>query len=122
MDEREDEQRRLLGEALKRAGLTGAQLWLHYFSLGGDAGEYEVDAYIHGSLSLPVLQRDLLAHAANELIAQQPRPYAPYHDEVTATGPAGPEDVADGRGWDSGPGRDAGFPDPEAETEGGFGP
>ncbi|MCC9205962.1 hypothetical protein [Arthrobacter sp. zg-Y769] len=57
---------------------------MRYFSIGGAAGEYEVDAYINGSLSLPPLQRDILAHAANELIDQLPaRPRAPYCAEVT---------------------------------------
>lgn len=79
----EPEQRRRLREALSQAGLGVSQLWMQYFSIGGEAGEYEVDAYLNGSLSLPPLQRDVLAHAANELIDNlPPRLRAPYCDEV----------------------------------------
>ena len=76
------EQARLLREALDRAGVEVKQLWFHYFTLGGHAGETEVEAYLHHCLSLPALQRDLLAHAANELIAQLPPLRAPYTSDL----------------------------------------
>ena len=76
------EQARLLRQAVHRAGVTRDQLWLHYFSLGGEAGETEVDAYLHQSFSLPPFQRDLLAHAANELIARIPPQQAPYVSDL----------------------------------------
>ncbi|WP_188539492.1 hypothetical protein [Kocuria dechangensis] len=76
------EQARLLRQAIHRAGIARDQLWLHYFSLGGEAGEIEVDAYLHQSFALPPFQRDLLAHAANELIARIPRPRAPYVSDL----------------------------------------
>lgn len=47
------EQARLLRLAIHRVGITRDQLWLHYFSLGGEAGETEVDAYLHHSFALP---------------------------------------------------------------------
>jgi len=79
----ESKQARLLAVAIDRAGITAGELWLRYFSIGGSAGEYEVEAYLHGLHSLPVLQRDLLAHAANELIDELPPiPRAPYSDAV----------------------------------------
>ncbi|MCQ1951249.1 MULTISPECIES: hypothetical protein [Arthrobacter] len=79
----EPEQRQLLKKALEDARLTVPEVWMKYFSIGGAAGEYEIDAYINGSLSLPPFQRDILAHAANELIDQLPaRPRAPYSAEV----------------------------------------
>ena len=79
----EPEQRALLKRAMDQAGIGMPQLWMKFFSLGGDAGEYEVDAYLNGSLSLPPLQRDILAHAANELIDDlPPRLRAPYSNEV----------------------------------------
>jgi hypothetical protein len=59
--------------------------WLNYFSIGGAVGEYEVEAYLQGLLSLPRLQRDLLAMAANELIDAVPRLRAPYADDLTET-------------------------------------
>lgn len=76
------EQARLLHEIIGRAGIEGKQLWFHYFTLGGHAGEIEVDAYLHHCLSLPGLQRDLLAHAANELIHRQPPLRAPYTSDL----------------------------------------
>jgi hypothetical protein len=80
----EQEQSRLLRQALLRSGLKHGDLWLRYFSIGGTVGEYEVDAYIQSLLSLPPGQRDLLAHAANELIDElPPLPRAPYLEDLT---------------------------------------
>jgi hypothetical protein len=81
-------QRQGLLAAIRAAGLPLGKLWIRYFGLGGTVGEYEVDAYLQGMLALPPLQRDLLAHAANELIDEiPPLPRAPYSEE-TASGPA----------------------------------
>ncbi len=94
-------QRIHLLRAVRHAQIEASELWLHYFGLGGDAGEYEVEAYLHGSFTLPPLQRDLLAHAANELIDRLPPPLrAPY-----STDPA-----------DSGSRRDAPPPEQDAEA------
>jgi len=79
----EQKQSRLLSRALTSAGITTGDLWLRYFSIGGYVGEYEVDAYIQSLLSLPPYDRDLLAHAANELIDElPPRPRAPYVEDL----------------------------------------
>lgn len=79
----EQEQSRLLRKALARAGIRHGDLWLRYFSIGGAVGEYEVDAYIQSMMSLPADQRDLLAHAANELIDEiPPLRRAPYMDDL----------------------------------------
>lgn len=101
----EPEQRRQLRKALAQAGIGIPELWMRYFSVGGEAGEYEVDAYLSGSLSLPPLQRDILAHAANELIDDlPPRLRAPYSDDIgrdraesnrSDGGAAGPHDSSD---------------------------
>ena len=89
-DPNEPEQRRRLRAAMKAADIPVAELWLKYFGLSGDAGEYEVEAYLQGLLSLPPVQRDLLALAANELIDDLPRPRAPYSDDFDgADGPGG---------------------------------
>lgn len=85
-DPNEPEQRRRLRAAIRAADVPVSELWLKYFSLSGDAGEYEVEAYLQGLLSLPAVQRDLLALAANELIDELPRPRAPYSDDF-GTGP-----------------------------------
>ena len=76
------EQARLLLEVIGRAGIEGKHLWFHYFTLGGHAGEVEVEAYLHDCLGLPAFQRDLLAHAANELIDRRPPLRAPYTSEL----------------------------------------
>lgn len=76
-----EEQGRLLQQALTRAGITLEQLWSFYLYLGGTAHRVEIDAYLHNSLKLPRAQRDLLAHAANNLIARLPPPQAPYSTE-----------------------------------------
>ncbi|GAA1753454.1 hypothetical protein [Kocuria aegyptia] len=76
------EQARLLHEVIGRAGIEVKQLWFRYFTLGGNAGEMEVEAYLHHCLELPAFQRDLLSHAANELIKGQPPLRAPYTFEL----------------------------------------
>ncbi len=81
-DPHESQQQRMLAVALKSVQINVGEHWLKYFSLGGEVGEYEVEAYLQGLLSLPVLQRDLLAMAANELIDKFPQGNAPYSDEL----------------------------------------
>ncbi|GEO94384.1 hypothetical protein [Kocuria turfanensis] len=76
------EQARRLRATMVAAGIDRDRLWLSYFSIGGEVSELEVDAYLHHSLSLPPLQRDLLAQAANELVAAQAPPPAPYVDDL----------------------------------------
>lgn len=110
-DPHEPEQRRRLRAALRTADISVSELWLKYFGLSGDAGEYEVEAYLQGLLSLPPVQRDLLAMAANELIDDRPRPRAPYSDDFGAgrgpqgsvPGPAASEIQEDSSGHQTGP-------------------
>ncbi|ACL41216.1 conserved hypothetical protein [Pseudarthrobacter chlorophenolicus A6] len=97
-DPNEPEQRRRLRAAIKAADIPLSELWLNYFSLSGDAGQYEVEAYLQGLLPLPAIQRDLPALAANEIIDDLPGPRAPYsydfcdesgrEDEGAGAGPA----------------------------------
>ncbi|WP_458779619.1 hypothetical protein [Arthrobacter sp. D3-16] len=105
-DPNEPEQRRRLRSALKAADILVSELWLKYFGMSGDAGEYEVEAYLQGLLSLPPVQRDLLALAANELIDDLPRPRAPYSDDFdggTATAPEAADSRDDGTRRQAGP-------------------
>jgi hypothetical protein len=88
----QDEQRRALALAFSRAGLTPEQLWTRYFALGGAAGLMEVEAYLHGLMPLPALQRDMLAHAINERLDEltwpQRVPYTfPARGSSPRTGP-----------------------------------
>jgi GAF domain-containing protein len=67
-------QQRSTAVAWRSGGLTVEDLWTRYFAVGGEAGLLEVDAYLNGLAGLPALQRDMLAHAANE-----------HLDELTST-------------------------------------
>jgi hypothetical protein len=86
----EDEQRLRFEETLRNADLSIGELYLRYFSIGGIAGQFEVEAYIHGAIALPPLQRDILSHALNErldeLDSQEGR--APYSQESEDAGRA----------------------------------
>jgi hypothetical protein len=64
----EDEQRQGFRLAFEVAPLTLEQIWIKYFGIGGKAGLTEVQAYVYGALSLPPLERDILAHALNETL------------------------------------------------------
>ena len=91
----ESEQRRRFAASLRHADVSMEELWLRYFTLGGHAGQFEVEAYIHGAMALPALQRDILAHALNErldeLYSETQR--APYSVDVPDKAPAdGPGD------------------------------
>lgn len=83
-----DEQlRRQLARAVRYWRMSVKDIWLHYFSLGGSVGEYELDAYINSSYALSSLQHDILAQAINELIDAQPEPpRATYSDDVLDRG------------------------------------
>lgn len=105
-DPNEPEQRRRLRAAIRAADITVSELWLKYFSMAGDAGEYEVEAYLQGLLSLPPVQRDLLALSANELIDELPRPRAPYSDDFASE--PGVSESRDERSGGSADGRTAG--------------
>lgn len=92
------EQARGLRATMVAAGIDGGRLWLYYFSIGGEVSEFEVDAYLHHSLLLPRLQRDLLAQAANEILTDLAPPPASYASEVLdrQSSPAGEVDALDG--------------------------
>ena len=72
------ERARLLAQAMDRERFTLHQLWSGYRRLRGTVGQLEVEAYLHHCLSLPALQRDLLIHAANQLLDAQHVPLLPY--------------------------------------------
>lgn len=65
--------------AAHAAGLTAEDLWLHYFSIGGNLQAFELDAYLHGICPLPQGDRNMIALALNELIDDlPPRPKAEF--------------------------------------------
>lgn len=68
LDDLVAQQARLLQHTIAQADISVFQLWWHYFSLGGDVGQLEIEAYLHQALHLPRLDRQLLDQAASELI------------------------------------------------------
>jgi hypothetical protein len=64
-------QRDRTAKAFRRADLEVDELWMHYFSIGGDAGAMEIEAYLNASYMLRPIQRDLLDHAIYELLHYQ---------------------------------------------------
>lgn len=88
-DPNEPEQRSQLKRALDAADIPVGELWLRYFSMTGSVGEYEVQAYLQGLISLPVIQRDLLALACNEIIGEKTPLHAPYADQMNDPGSGG---------------------------------
>ncbi len=90
MDEyaKPQEQAQATRQAMEEAGITLSAVWMRYFSFTGAAGEYEIDAYLNGSLELPAHERDLVSHAVNELIKElPPRRMAPYSPDGKRPGP-----------------------------------
>ncbi|AHD22911.1 hypothetical protein Y013_20900 [Rhodococcus pyridinivorans SB3094] len=75
--------------ALRVAGLGVEELWLRYFTLGGEVGRVEIEAYLNGLLPLPCLQHDLIAHAINERLDEIAPPRAPYSAELPVSLPEG---------------------------------
>jgi hypothetical protein len=58
-----------MDEARAAAGISYDDLWLHYFSVTGDAAPLEVEAYLQGLMPLPLAQQDILAQALHECLA-----------------------------------------------------
>ena len=65
--------------AAHAAQLTANEMWLHYYSIGGNLDVFQLDAYLHGAYSLPAHERDVVALPLNELIDDlPPRPKAGF--------------------------------------------
>jgi hypothetical protein len=88
----EEEQRRMVAACFARTGLTVEQLWLRYFALGGDVSQFELDAFLQGLMTLPRMQRDMIAHAVNERLDEVTGPRrVPYSNRIPeGTRPRGP--------------------------------
>ena len=55
-----------LFDGFRLSGMTPGELWLDYYSVGGDASELEVEAYVLGLLRPDAYQHNLIAQAINE--------------------------------------------------------
>ncbi|WP_051476639.1 GAF domain-containing protein [Arthrobacter sp. Br18] len=75
------------------AGLRVGDLWMAYLDTGGTCDIADVEAYLHGLLLLPRVERDIVAHTVNELLDGRSEPFrpAPYSngDVSTAAGYSG---------------------------------
>jgi hypothetical protein len=49
--------------------------------MGGEAGRFELDAYLNGAIALPPIQHDVVAHVINERLDEIAPPRAPYSDD-----------------------------------------
>jgi hypothetical protein len=76
-----DEDQAALAAAYASTELRVEELWLAYFALGGNAGRYEVEAYLAGLMPMSAQEHNVLAHAVNERLAELTAPSrAPYRD------------------------------------------
>lgn len=79
MNDRSD----VLQRARHEVGLTIAELWLRYFTLGGMNSPIELDAILHGALSPSDFDYDIVAHAINERFLELGGDHpVPYSDPV----------------------------------------
>lgn len=69
----QETQQRSSYHAAHDAELIADDVWLQYFSLGGNIKSVELDAYLHGLYPLLQAERDLIAMALNELIDDLPQ-------------------------------------------------
>jgi hypothetical protein len=61
------EQRRAAAEWFQDANAGLGKLWTYFYSVGGDADEVALDAYLHELADLPPLQASLLAVTMREM-------------------------------------------------------
>ena len=61
-----DRQDLSLFQGMALSGMTNEQVWLRQVSVGGEATDLEVEAYILGLLQIDPHQHDLIAQALNE--------------------------------------------------------
>lgn len=54
--------------AMEFAGLSAYETWMHYCNMGGAAGYFDFDAYLHGIVDLDAEDADVVSQAVNELI------------------------------------------------------
>ncbi len=70
----------VLEQARREVGLSIADLWMRYFTLGGMSTALEVEAILFGALVANAHERDVIAVALNERFAElggdHPVPYS----------------------------------------------
>ncbi|MUK03564.1 hypothetical protein GM708_17695 [Vibrio cholerae] len=88
LDDEEETQRVLIRAAMVTSDISCQDAWCRYVEYTGLADAVSIDAYLAGVVSLPLEECNLLAHAVNELIDEQPPPArAPHRGAIPwATG------------------------------------
>lgn len=56
-----------LSDAAHLIGVSAFDLWIEYFGLCGDLTSFDIEAYIHGIVPLPIADRLILDQALWEL-------------------------------------------------------
>ena len=81
-----------LQQFLSLADIGMIELWLRYFKLGGLVGQLEVEAYVYGAMTIPAVQRNIVAQALNERLDEcsAPGPRVPYGTVGCDIWPRGP--------------------------------
>jgi hypothetical protein len=90
-------------EAASVPGVDPEDVWMNYLSMGGACGDVEVAAYLNGLLLLDRTQRDLVAHAVNELLDDIASPESRAHyssDAVALASGYAPDRFGDDTGPD----------------------
>jgi hypothetical protein len=76
--------------ARRRSGLSVQELWFAYFSLGGDASQLEMEAFLQGALQPAPIEYDKVAHALNEHFSARGQDHpVPYWDAEELEGGRG---------------------------------
>lgn len=79
-----------LFEGMCRSGMTYQELWLRQVSVGGIAGDLEVEAYVLGLLTPDRHQHDVLAQAINEYFLERGEDHPVSYSEFPIGGWAPP--------------------------------
>lgn len=74
-----------LDRARLDSGLSRNGLWLRYFALGGMATPLQMEAVLHGELTVTAHDHDQIAHALNERFTELGRNH-PVAYKTDATG------------------------------------
>lgn len=65
-----------------RSGLSGQELWLRYFGLGGMTEPLQLEAVLNGALQTTAHDHDQIAHALNERFTELGRNHpVPYRTD-----------------------------------------
>jgi hypothetical protein len=73
-----------LRDGMDLSGMTYDELWIRQVSVGGTAGEVEVEAYVLGLLDSDDFQHDLLAQALNEYFLERGQDHPVGYTTVVA--------------------------------------